>query len=192
MGARKDKSIIRDILDGRSSAFEELVERYRSMVYTIAVRITKSEEDAEEVTQDAFMKAFRSLEKFGGRSKFSTWLYRIAYNEAVSRTRRNKGNDVSVDDEEAQVPEIEETRTAMDKLNVSDRRACLEKAMEKLDEEEATIVTLYYIEEKKVGDIAKVTGSTKSKIKVKLHRARKRLYAGLDRNLKEEMKNLIP
>lgn len=192
MGARKDKAIIRDILDGRTSAFEELVERYRSMVYTIAVRITKSEEDAEEVTQDAFMKAFRSLERFGGRSKFSTWLYRIAYNEAVSRLRKNKGNDVSMDDEEAQVPEIEETRSAMDRLNANDRQACLEKAMEKLDEEEATIVTLYYIEEQKVGDIAKVTGSTKSNIKVKLHRARKRLYAGLDRNLKEEMKNLIP
>ncbi|MFB6306716.1 MAG: RNA polymerase sigma factor [Flavobacteriales bacterium] len=173
----EDRLIINSVLKGNVQAYEELVNRYSSMVFTIASRIAKNKEDSEEVTQDVFIKAFRSLDKFSGRSKFSTWLYRIAYNEAISKQRKQKTQQsTSMEETEISTSEISETKNAVNSLNTQDRKKCIENALNKLDEDEAAIINLYYLEEEKVADIVKITGLKRSNVKVKLFREEKTLF----------------
>ncbi|MFW6101986.1 MAG: RNA polymerase sigma factor, partial [Bacteroidota bacterium] len=108
MDPSSDEYYIERVLQGDHSSYATLVERHKDMVFTLAYRILKSREDAEEISQDAFMKAYRSLKKFRKEAKFSTWLYRIVYNLCVSRLRKNKKQIVSLDDEDKNI-DIEDT-----------------------------------------------------------------------------------
>jgi RNA polymerase sigma-70 factor (ECF subfamily) len=85
-------------LEGDSSAYAAIVDKHKEMVFTIAVKIVRNQQDAEEVAQDVFVKAFHALATFKGDAKFSTWLYRIAYNTAISATRRKKPDFTVIDD----------------------------------------------------------------------------------------------
>ncbi len=90
MEQRDDIYFIDKVLNGDSSAFAVLVDRYKTMAFNISARITGSREDAEEVAQDSFVKAYRSLSSFKRNAKFSTWLFRIVYNTSVSHYRKRK------------------------------------------------------------------------------------------------------
>ncbi|MFO8000609.1 MAG: sigma-70 family RNA polymerase sigma factor, partial [Marinilabilia sp.] len=83
-----DKHIIKQVKQGDVAMYSVLIDKYRHMVFTLAMQMVKNEADAEEVAQDAFFKAFKALDKFEGRSSFSTWIYRIAYHEAISKLRK--------------------------------------------------------------------------------------------------------
>ena len=83
-----DDVFINKILDGDSSAFAVLVDRYKDLVYTLAIRMVKNKEEAEEVAQDTFIKVYKSLAKFKGDSKFSTWIYKVAYNTCLDRLKK--------------------------------------------------------------------------------------------------------
>ena len=85
-----EKNLIDRTIHGDDDAFAQLMERYASGVYVLIVRITRNEEDAEELTQDVFMRVYSHIGEFAGKSEFSTWLYRIAYNIAISYSRRQK------------------------------------------------------------------------------------------------------
>ena len=93
-----DIHLVELVLAGKNDAFALLVDRYKDMVFTMAVGLMRHREEAEEVAQDAFLKVFKALPKFQGKSKFSTWMYRIVYNECISRLRRKKANLVSIED----------------------------------------------------------------------------------------------
>ena len=86
----EDHILIEKVLAGDSNAFSGLIDRYKDMVYTLAIRIVKNNEDAEEVAQDSFIKAFEKLDSFKGSSKFSTWLYTIVYRTALTKVRKKK------------------------------------------------------------------------------------------------------
>ena len=165
-----DTQLIGQILNGDVSGYAILVERYKDLAYTIAFRILGKREDSEEIVQDAFVKAFRSLSSFRQHAKFSTWLYRIVYNTAISKKRLKGLSIQSIEDVRLADPCTENVDDTVD-----DQGKMLEMAMQQLTEEERALVTLYYIEESGVDEIHNITGLSKSNVKVKLFRARKKL-----------------
>mgnify|MGYP006303852369 CR=1 FL=1 len=186
-----DESYIERVLSGDKSSYAILIERHKNMVFTIANRIMRNREEAEEVSQDAFLKAYRSLKKFKKESKFSTWLYKIVYNQCISELRKRKINFVSVDDGENEQLDIEDTYTRVDKLEAEDRKRYLEKAIGQLQEDERMVVTLYYQHEMTTEQVADVMDMSVSNVKVKLHRSRKRLYSKLHTLLQNETRTLL-
>lgn len=167
---------------GDHQAFAWIVHTYQHLVYTVAMRVLRHREEAEEAAQDAFVKAHRNLGGYAGGAKFSTWLYAIAYHAAISklRARRTATNDLEV------VPEalLADEATAMH--DAQDRRQVLELALARLSPEDATVVSLFYLAEQSVEEIVTVTGLSASNVKVKLHRSRKKLFEVLQAHLKEE------
>ncbi len=172
----EDSLYIEKVLNGDTSAYTILVNKHKDMVFTIARKIARSTEDAEEIAQDAFIKAFKSLENFKQRSKFSTWLYRITYNTAVSRVRK-KNIEVSViDDEVIENYPGEQVYEFVEAMDDQRQQQFIDTALEKLPPEDNVVITLFYLEECSVEEISKITALSKSNVKVKLHRIRKRLY----------------
>jgi RNA polymerase sigma factor (sigma-70 family) len=172
---------------GDHSAFAWIIGEYKHMVYTASYRVLRHREEAEEVTQDTFVKAYQSLAGYQGGSKFSTWLFSIAYRTAISQLRKRREGTTSIDDLGAHEPVERVARTAED----NDRSVVLAKALARLPGEDAAIVSFYYLEEMSVDEIVTVTGLGASNVKVKLHRCRKRLLEILQHELKEEAWTLI-
>lgn len=173
MNHRDDTQLINCILQGDISGYTVLVDRYKDLAFTIAFRVLGNREDAEEVAQDAFVKAYQNLAGFRQQSKFSTWLFRIIYNTAISRKRLRKPFFQLT----ADLPglPVNLSTWATDEPEDEERGTMLEKALMKLSEPERTIVTLYYINESSVEEIHSITGLSKANVKVKLFRARKKL-----------------
>ena len=155
----------------------------------MALSIVKRREEAEEIVQDAFFKAYRNLRSFEGRSAFSTWLYQIVYHTALSANRIKKQTFVDIDQMERH-KSMGQDAQADKSLEDHDKQKLLQKALTLLDEDDAFVVILFYYKELSVDEIQKVTGLTASNIKVKLHRARKQLYQNLSVMLKDEFYEL--
>ena len=173
---KQDEShIIQEILNGRAERYEYFLDRYSQQVYLLIVRIVSCEEDAEELTQDVFLKAFQQLSSFKAESSFSTWIYRIATNMAISSFRKRKYDVLHLDD--AVFANLSDTQ--VDEALEDDSEEQLQRlssAMQKLEADERALITLYYIEEKSLAEIAFILGMKESNAKVKLHRIRKKLY----------------
>lgn len=180
-----EKKIISDCLNGDAAAYRLLVNKYQHFAYTLAVRITRNDEDAEEVTQDAFVKAYASLSKFKGESKFSTWLYTIVLNLAKSKVRRRKETHQNIDDLNLQ------TAVDNDGARKSERSYYVEQAIASLPEDEAAIVTLFYMEDQSLDEISRVMNLTITNTKVKLFRARKKMAEMLKSLLKEDIYTIL-
>lgn len=172
---------------GDHNAFAWIIGEYKHMVHTASYRILRHREEAEEATQDTFVKAYQNLGNYQGVSKFSTWLFSIAYRTAISQLRKRREATGSIDDLGAHEPTEGETLS----VEAGDRTAALTKALAQLPEEDAAIVSFYYLEEMSVEEIVTVTGLGASNVKVKLHRCRKRLLEILQHELKEEAWTLI-
>lgn len=178
--------LIARILEGDSRAYGELVRQYQHMVYTACHRVLRNAEDAEEATQDSFVKAYQHLRGFTGSSKFSTWLFSIAYRTAVSHARRRRTEGGSVD-ELSQHPAAEPDSAS----GHGDLKENLDRALAQLPSEDASILSFYYLEEMSVEEIVTVTGLGASNVKVKLHRGRKKLADLLERQLGPEARALL-
>lgn len=186
-----DAAFIEKTLAGDQSAFRILVERHQGMVYTIALRILKDKEDAEEVAQDTFVKAYQKLETFQGGSKFSTWLYSIVYNTAISRTRKKRLAMQDVKDLGDHAQLATSNKEQLTEMGRGEQRKYLELAMAELPGTDAAVISLYYLEEQSVEEVGEATGLSKSNVKVKLHRGRQRLQVELERLLKSEARTLV-
>src|ERR1700761_628758 len=139
-----DIELIQQTLSGNQSAYASLVKRHQRFVFTLAMRFAKSREDAEEIAQDCFIKAYRSLESFKQESKFSTWLYSIVYTTAMTALRKKKMDTVSVDDEDASV-QLEDMPSGFD-INSAENKSrsfYLNQAIEQLLPDAAVIITLF-------------------------------------------------
>ncbi len=191
MGLKQDKYYIERVLGGDVNAFTYLVDKHKGMVYTIALRMLKNSEDAEELAQDTFVKAFSSLKKFKFESKFSTWLYRITYNGAISRLRKKQIEVYDVEEAELPDSEVVSAYNAKNELTRNEQKKYINETIEKLKEDDALIITLYYLQENTIEEICEITGLTLSNVKVKLHRARKRFYDELKIILKDEVKTIL-
>ncbi len=182
-----DQHYINLAIDGDTAAFEVLVERYKNLVFTLTFRMLKNREEAEEVAQDTFIKVYKSLNSFKGDSKFSTWIYKIAYNKSLDRLKKNKKfiNNVAIDAfTESQVRTID---NALDKLEHEERGQAIRDCMALLPGDDGFLLTLYYFEEQSLEDISKSTGLTANHVKVKLFRARKKLATILRDRLNPEI-----
>ncbi|WP_344928913.1 RNA polymerase sigma factor [Aquimarina addita] len=177
MNHQSDQYYINKILAGDINAFSTLVERYQSLVYTIAYRITKNKEEAEEIAQDTFVKAYTSLPNYRGEAKFSTWLYTIVYRRSLDIVKSKKRSITSEQVEEISEEHIEIVHDALSYLQEKERKEIIGNCILKLAEDEATIITLYYFEEKNIKEIKEIIGLTEDNIKIKLFRSRKKLYS---------------
>lgn len=187
-----DIELIDQALAGNQSAYADLVKRHQRFVFTLALRFAKNREDAEEITQDCFVKAYRSLALFQRQSKFSTWLYSIVYTTAMSTLRKKRVATSSIDDEENAI-QIEDNTASYDTNSAENRSRSyyLNQAIGQLLPDDAAIITLFYQGEQSLEKIAQTLGMEANTVKVKLFRARQRLKEKLERNLKHEVKELI-
>ncbi len=191
MQYREDNDYIDAVLSGQAAAFAFLVDKHKSQAFNVAFRMLKSREDAEEVTQDSFLKVYHALREFRKDSKFSTWLFRIVYNNAISKMRKKKLPVYSRDDENFDWMEPADTVRELEKLHGQEQKKYVNQALEKLPGDDASIVSLFYLNDCSIDEISEITGLGQSNIKVKLFRARKRLYDELRQLLKHEATELI-
>lgn len=187
-----DNFYIEKVLNRDTSAYAHIVNRHKDMAFTIAVRILKNREDAEEITQDAFMKAYGSLNKFKQKSKFSTWLFSIVYNAAISRTRKKQLEMLPVDDHIIENYTFDDITTGINEIDEEEQKKFINNAIAKLPETESVLITLYYKEENTIDQISEIVGMSSSNVKVKLHRIRKKLLTEFNGYIKkkEEVKSI--
>lgn len=176
MESQDEINYIKRILEGETNLFAYFIDRYSNSIYSLIVRIIPVKEDAEELAQDTFLKAFRKLDSFRGDCSFSTWLFRIGYNTAISATRKRKIIFPVVDESQLENVADEEVETIFDNENDEDLLQRLEDAIEKLNTEEKTLITLYYLEDKPVAEVSEILQLSTENVRVKLYRIRKKLY----------------
>lgn len=186
-----DSEIIGVVLRGDSAAYAGLVERYKAFVFTIVLRYIGSREDAEEVAQDVFVKAYRSLADFKGASKFSTWLYTIATTTCLTFLRKKKVEVQSLDNEKvfASADNLEGGVPA-NQIEQKNRVAMVAEAIKLLSPDDAQVITLFYKAEQNLEEIAQIMGKEPNAVKVQLHRARTRLKEKLTKHFSGELKDL--
>jgi RNA polymerase sigma factor (sigma-70 family) len=173
---REDQFYIEKVLAGDSSAFAVLVERHKNNVFNICIKILRNKEEAEEVAQDTFLKVFEKLNTFKKEAKFSTWLFRIAYNMSISQQRKSKAKQLDIDDYFIETYSEDEMINILDLETIEERERKLKSAISNLDAEQELLLQLYYDKNMSVIDVAKITNLSESNVKVKIHRARQRLF----------------
>lgn len=173
MNRKDDHYYIEQVANGNVAAFSYLVEKYRDMVYGLSLKMLRNTEDAEELAQDTFVKAFQSLSSYQGKSKFSTWLYRITYNGAITLMRKRKLELYSLDEQRLSDEDELTIGNRLTEIDQEELAESLKKAMEELPADDQVLITLFYYEDQRVEDIAHITGLSASNVKVKIHRARK-------------------
>ena len=175
-----DHLLIVKILDGDFASRNELILRHKDFAYTIAYNVLNNAEEAEEIAHDAFIKALKSLSKFNQEAKFSTWLYRIVFNTAITQKRKRKHNFTDL--EEGKHISLNEH----DSMEAKDKQRYIEQAMLILNDLDKTAITLFYFDELSIEDMSNIMQMNITTVKVRLHRARKRLAVAMKDILKEE------
>ena len=166
-----EKELIARILDDHAEDYGYFLERYSQEAFAIVVRLVPQQEDAEELVQDAFVRAFNHLETFGGRSSFSTWVCRIAYTTAISWLRKRRMKYLSIDDR-PQLTDTEVNEAFDDESRIEELR----HAITLLKPDEQTLVTLYYYDNRPLNDIAYILDVEPNTLATRLHRIRRKLY----------------
>lgn len=180
-----EEKVIDAVINGDANSFSLIVDAYKNMVFTLCIQLMKDNMLAEEIAQDVFLKAYRNLHAFKRESKFSTWLYKIAYNTCLSALRKKKiefgelnesihGND---------------SNNAFDELVKEDRNSMIKDLLLNLKEDDRVIIQLFFLEEQSIKEIAHITGMTDSNIKVKLHRSKAKLKGLIEESYPELNKN---
>ncbi|WAC09905.1 RNA polymerase sigma factor [Dyadobacter pollutisoli] len=168
-----DQIHIEKVKKGDLGSFTFLVDKYKNMAYTIAFKILGNAEDAEDVAQESFVKAFLQINAFQGKSKFSTWLYTIVYRTSVSKLQQDKFQFLSIDEEISENYNDDHSTPQIEQLQATERDKFVKDAIQKLPKIESLLITLYYMNENSVEEIGEITGLSAANIKVKLFRARK-------------------
>ncbi len=190
MDTTTDQVYIDRVLAGDTNAFAYLIDKYKNMAYTISIKIVKNHEDAEEIAQDSFLKAYKKLDTFKGESKFSTWLYTIVYRNAISKVRKKNIETTDIDAFVLENYSTDLEFPQMEAIKNGEQKKYVAKAISNLKEMDALLITLFYLNENSVEEIEQITNLTKTNIKVKLFRARKKLFNELSLLLKDELKSI--
>jgi RNA polymerase sigma factor (sigma-70 family) len=187
----EDMDIIARVLNGDHQAYSILVERYQNFVFTISLRYIKSREDAEEVAQDVFVKAYRSLADFKGASKFSTWLYTITTTTCITFLRKKKLEVHSLDNEKVfEAADSVDSGMSANQIEQKSKVNMVNEAIKMLSADDAQIITLFYKGEQTLEEIAQILGKESNAVKVQLHRARGRLKEKMQKYFSEEVKDI--
>ncbi|HLA58169.1 MAG TPA: RNA polymerase sigma factor [Puia sp.] len=186
-----DEEIISRILKGEQSAFTILVEKYQNYVFTLVLRFTENREDAEEIAQDVFVKAYRSLADFRGDSKFSTWLFTITRTTCLSFLRKKKLDTQSLDNERTGLQvENRESGFNANLVEQKSRHTMLSRAISMLSVDDAQVLNLFYKAEQTLEEIGKIMRLDPNTVKVKLHRARQRLKEKMEKYFAHEVREI--
>lgn len=187
MSTISDQHYIDKILQGDTNAFAVLVDRYKNMIFSLALQMVKNREEAEEVSQDTFIKIYSSLSKFKGDSKFSTWAYKVAYNTCLDRLKKNKKEDLNISIDEFSSHLIKTMDNALSALEDKERKQTIQNCLNLLPREENFLLTLFYFEDQNLEEIGKIMGITANNVKVKLFRSRQKLAVILKKQLEPEI-----
>jgi RNA polymerase sigma factor (sigma-70 family) len=192
MQNNSDTELINKVLGGDKAAYADLMKRHQRFVFTLALRFAKNREDAEEIAQDCFIKAYRSLNTFRNTAKFSTWLYRIVYTTAMTFLRKKRLDIQSIDTElgllnvENHVSDLKS-----DDVEHKSKMVYVNRAINQLSPDDAAVITLFYQGEQSLDEIGQALGMESNTVKVKLHRARHRLKEKIENILHHEVRELL-
>ena len=175
MDNQEELEFIRRVLDGEHAAYAFLVDRYKGMAFSIAVKILGNEEDAQDVAQEGFIKAYQQLHQFEGKSKFSTWLYTIVYRTALAKAKEAKVKTFSITQQFKETFTDDYSTPQLKLMQADDEQRSVNQAVNKLSKTDALIVILYYIDDNSIREIRQITGMSVANIKIRLFRARKKL-----------------
>jgi RNA polymerase sigma factor (sigma-70 family) len=178
---QEENRLIDRILAGEERCYADLVDQYKSYAYTIALKIVTDKSEAEEIAQDAFIKAFNYLKNFNRQARFSTWLYRIVFNTAISYKRKGRLVTEGIENKHVENPERADAGIERD-----DKQVFVALAMKKLNEADQLAIQLFYIKEFSLEEVADLMGQNVNTVKVRIHRARQRLADELKMILKKE------
>lgn len=187
-----DTELIDKVLGGDKAAYADLMKRHQRFVFTLALRFAKNREDAEEIAQDCFIKAYRSLNTFRNTSKFSTWLYSIVYTTAMTFLRK-KRLDIQSIDTEIGLLNVENHISDLnsDEVEHKSKMVFVNRAIDQLLPDDAAVITLFYQGEQSLEEIGQAMGMEANTVKVKLHRARHRLKEKIENILQHEVRELL-
>ena len=190
MSSNHDLNYIESIRQGNKNAYSFLVDKYKHKVYKLAIGILKEDAEAQDAAQVVFVKAYEKLWQFKGESGFATWLFRITYNECISRKRSasplNNATDVH-----NQNLIVDQKKSVYDEVVNADRRIYINKCLKKLPEKERELIVLYYFNQLSIEEIATIVDKSVTNIKTILFRARKKMLDLLQHLLKDEVKELL-
>ena len=189
MTNNNDQLHITKVINGDTNAFAYLVDTYKNLVYSLAYKMTKNREEAEEVSQDTFIKAYKNLKNFKGDSKFSTWLYKITYHACLDNIKKNKKNQNTFEINEITFNQIKSVDDILQGIERKERAIIMDACLLKLLEDERSLIWMFYYDELSLKEIMEVTQLSEANIKVKLHRARKKLLAIVEENVSTEIIN---
>ena len=187
MTINQEQELIQQIVNGDTQAYAKFVDHYKGLVFTLALRMMKHREEAEEVAQDTFVKAYKSLDGFKGDSKFSTWMYRITYNTCLDRIKKNKRKHQEVEINEFTINKLETIDNALTQMVEKERQQMVKECIESLPSEESFMLTLYYYDDLSLDEISKIVDLPSNTIKVRLFRSRKKLANILKEHLEPEL-----
>ncbi len=179
-----DTDIIKRILEGEVNLYIHIVRQYERMIFTVINRILQNRDEAEDLVQEVFIKVYQQLERYNHQSKFSTWLYKIAYNETISYVRRQK-KYLQIEKVDYNLCQ-EEIYEEIDSYNVEELLTHLDTLLHKMPQEDAFIISLFYLKNLSIADVCDITNQTTSNIKVRLHRIRKYMHAELKKMMNDE------
>lgn len=171
MKSLTDAEVIESVLKGNAADYAILVDRYKNKAFSLLKRMLKNDQEAEEVLQDSFLKAFNNLKSFRQDAKFSTWFYKIVYNTALTRLSNKKRK---IESEMSSIEDYHhlESDTSFGKKSEDDLKILVKKLVESLPEKNAAVVTMFYLEEMSCEEISNVMQISVSNVKVLLHRSR--------------------
>lgn len=185
MQSQSDDEIISRVLGGNRRSFAELVERHKDKAMTLAMRMLRNREEAEEAVQDAFVRAFNALEGFEKRSSFSTWLYRILFNVCSTALSKRGApqilSDMNQAEREDDIPDLGEIPDSI--VEGEEFRQHVLDAMNELPPLYSGITTMFYLDELSYEEIVTITGSPLGTVKARLFRARAMLRDGILRRI---------
>lgn len=184
-----DQHYIAEIIGGNSNVFAILVDRYKDLIFSLALKMVKNREEAEEVAQDKFIKVFNSLDKFKGDSKFSTWIYKVAYNTCLDRIKKNKKDEGNINIDDFSEHLVKTMENALSQMMEDERKKSIQDCLNLLPSEEGFLLTLFYFDDQSLEEIAKIMNITANNVKVKLYQSRQKLASILKEKLEPEIIN---
>ncbi len=187
MSNQSDLDYINKIVDGDTSAFAILVDRYKDLVFTLAYKMLKNREEAEEIAQDTFIKIFKSVGKFKGDSKFSTWVYKVTYNTCLDYLKKKKRGINITYIEDFDLQQLKTLDKISNAIDEKEKNQLIHDCLNVLPSEEAFLLTLFYFEQQSTDEIAKVMDTNANNIKIKLYRTRKKMALLLRQKMEPEI-----
>ena len=184
-----DQHYIDLVLQGDTRAFAILVDQYKNLVFTLSLKMLQNREEAEEAAQDTFVKIYKSLNSFKNDSKFSTWIYKITYNNCLDRLKKHKRTRTVVPIDDFTEFEVTSLINALDTMVQNEQKHLISETLQQLLPDENFLLMLYYFNENSLKEISVIMGINENNLKIKLFRARKKLAAILKRKLEPEIIN---